>query len=259
MEIYRLLALRDNYIFLLYDRVSQMAAVIDPGEAKPVFQQLEALDAQLVAIFQTHHHHDHIGGSRQLLKAFPNLRVYGSAYDHEQGRIPGQNVVLCDGDRVEFAGRSAEVMFVPGHTLGHIAYYFLPTDDHSMGELFCGDVLFSAGCGRLFEGTAQQAVDSIGRLRSLPDTTRLWCAHEYTQANLKFALTIDAANPDLHAYAQLVQAQRSRHEPTVPSSIGLERKINPFLRWDVAAIRSAVNGSNPADTFAKLRQLKESA
>ncbi|MBE9033447.1 hydroxyacylglutathione hydrolase [filamentous cyanobacterium LEGE 11480] len=257
MEIYQLPAFRDNYIFLLYDRTTQTAAVVDPGEAKPVLQKLQELDATLVAIFNTHHHPDHVGGNRQLRSRFPDVVVYGSAVDHQRSRIPGQQVSLTDGDQVEFANYAAEVMFVPGHTLGHIAYYFPPQAGETAGDLFSGDVIFSAGCGRLFEGTPQQAVDSLTRFRNLPDATRVWCAHEYTLTNLKFARSVEPDNAALQAYAQRAQQQRSQNRPTVPTTIGLEKQVNPFLRWDLPHFQQQFKGSSNAMIFAQLRRLKE--
>ncbi len=263
MQIYQLPALRDNYIFLLHDRVAGNAAVVDPGEATPVLAKLRSLDAKLVTIFNTHCHGDHVGGNQGLIQAFPEVVVYGSAVDGpgptggQRGRIPGQQVFLGEGDRVEFAGRSAAVIAVPGHLDGHIAYYFEPIVPDSGGELFSGDVIFGAGCGRLFDGPAAVAMASIDRLRQLPDDTRIWCAHEYTLANLKFAIAIDPTNVDLQEYAIEAKAMRDRGEPTVPTTIGWEKRINPFLRWDAAAIQQAIEGSTPAATFAELRRLKE--
>ncbi|NJN48610.1 MAG: hydroxyacylglutathione hydrolase [Alkalinema sp. RL_2_19] len=257
MEIFQLPALRDNYIFLLYDRASNTAAVVDPGAALPVLAQLNTLGAKLVAIFHTHHHHDHVGGNYQLLQAFPDVLVYGSEFDQQHDRIPGQTVMLQDGDRVEFAGRTGEVIAVPGHTLGHIAYYFPACVPDHGGDLFSGDVIFSAGCGRLFEGTAAQAVASIARLRALPDRTRIWCAHEYTLANLRFASTIDPDNQALQGYRQAAERKRTQGEPTIPTTIGLEKQVNPFLRWDLLRFQQQFHSTNPAVVFAQLRRLKE--
>ena len=192
MEIKRLPALSDNYIFVLFDSEHKVAAVIDPAEAKPVLNYLAEIDARLVAIFNTHHHSDHVGGNRELVRHFQDLCVYGGEQD--RGRIPYQQVFLQEGDTVEFANRTGEVFFVPGHTRAHIAYYFPPQTSTGTGELFCGDTIFAGGCGRLFEGTPAQMVESIGKLRQLPDNTRVWCAHEYTLNNLKFALTVDGEN-----------------------------------------------------------------
>lgn len=255
MNIHRLNALSDNYIFLLHDSNRQEAAVVDPAEALPVLNILNELGASLTAIFNTHHHRDHVGANLHLLQRYPEAVVYGGAED--QGRIPGQSVFLKEGDTVQFAGRTAQVLFVPGHTRAHIAYYFPPQTAGGWGELFCGDTLFAGGCGRLFEGTPEQMVNSLSKLRALPDQTCVWCAHEYTLNNLKFALTVDSANLDLQQRFQVVQAARQRQEATIPSTLGLEKATNPFLRWDVAELKQAVNSVDPIQTFARLRGQKD--
>jgi hydroxyacylglutathione hydrolase len=255
MQVIRLPVLSDNYIFLLHDPERQIAAVVDPAEAQPVLKRLQELDAQLVAIFNTHHHSDHVGGNRQLIDKFPNLCIYGGAED--RGRIPGQQVFLHEGDVVSFGNREAEVFFVPGHTRAHIAYYFPPKAAGEMGELFCGDTLFAGGCGRLFEGSPAQMMDSLSKLRTLPDDTRVWCAHEYTLKNLQFALTVDRENPDLQARLAEVKAARSRSEATIPSVLGVEKRTNPFMRWDSQALQSAVKSQDPVQTFARLRGMKD--
>jgi glyoxylase-like metal-dependent hydrolase (beta-lactamase superfamily II) len=170
MQVYRIPVLSDNYIFLLHDPDRNIAAVVDPAQAEPVLQQVRSLGAELTAIFNTHHHSDHVGGNQQLIARFPQIKVYGGAQD--RGRIPGQQVFLQAGDRVEFADRTAEVFFVPGHTKAHIAYYFPAHNQGETGELFCGDTLFAGGCGRLFEGTPAQMLASLEQLRNLPDSTR---------------------------------------------------------------------------------------
>lgn len=255
MQIYRLPALSDNYIFLLHDATQNIAAVVDPAEAAPVLNCLHELRAKLVAIFNTHHHGDHVGGNTRLLKAFPQAIVYGGAED--QGRIPGQQVFLQEGDRVTFANREAEVLFVPGHTRAHIAYYFAPTQPEETGELFCGDTLFAGGCGRLFEGTPTQMVNSLHKIRSLPDLTRVWCAHEYTLKNLQFALIIDEQNQDLQSRFAIVKDRRRQAQATVPSLLGEEKLTNPFLRWDQANLQAQVNSHDPIQTFARLRGMKD--
>ncbi|WP_009631924.1 hydroxyacylglutathione hydrolase [Synechocystis sp. PCC 7509] len=254
MQVIRIPVLTDNYIFLLCDRTKNIAAVVDPAIAEPVIEQLQQLDAKLVAIFNTHHHHDHVGGNQQLIKLFNDVVVYGGAED--RGRIPGQQVFLKEGDRVTFGDCTGQVFFVPGHTRAHIAYYFPPTATES-GELFCGDTLFAGGCGRLFEGTPTQMLESLTKFQALPDDTRVWCAHEYTLNNLKFALTVDSTNPDLKTRFAAVQAVRSRNESTIPSNLGLEKRTNPFLRWNQPALQTAVNSSNPFQTFARLRGMKD--
>jgi len=255
MQIHRLQALSDNYIFLLHEPKQNVAAVVDPAEAEPVLKQLKDLGAELVAIFNTHHHNDHVGGNRQLIQHFSQVKVYGGAED--RGRIPGQQVFLQEGDRVQFADHWAEVFFVPGHTRAHIAYYFPPTSAGETGELFCGDTLFAGGCGRLFEGTPAQMVESLSKLRNLPNDTRVWCAHEYTLKNLQFALTVDSSNTELQSRFAEVKAARSRSEATIPSILGLEKRTNPFLRWNQPALQSAVKSQDPVQTFARLRGMKD--
>lgn len=255
MHIHRLSALADNYIFLLHDPRENTAAVVDPAEAQPVLQQLETLGASLTAIFNTHHHADHVGGNRQLLQRFPQAVVYGSQED--KGRIPGQSVFLAAGDEVTFANRSATVLFVPGHTRAHIAYYFPPTAPDGWGELFCGDTLFAGGCGRLFEGTPQQMLNSLAQIRALPNQTRIWCAHEYTLKNLRFALTVDPQNARLQERLTQVETARQQLQATVPSTLAEEKQTNPFLRWDDRQLQHAVDSQEPLATFARLRAQKD--
>ncbi len=255
MQVFRISALSDNYIFLLYDDKQNIAAVVDPAQAKPVLDKLQELNADLVAIFNTHHHSDHVGGNQKLIEKFPQLTVYGGSSD--KGRIPGQQVFLEDGDRVSFSNRTAEVLFIPGHTRAHIAYYFPPENSGETGELFCGDTLFAGGCGRLFEGTPAQMVNSLTKIRALPDNTQVWCAHEYTLNNLKFAVKVDGKNPELQKRFEEVKAHRSRNEATVPSLLGVEKHTNPFLRWEETALQSAVNSSDSVETFARIRGMKD--
>lgn len=254
MEIKRIPVLADNYIFVLLDPEQKIAAVVDPAIAKPVIEYLQSVDARLIAIFNTHHHSDHVGGNRDLAREFPDLCIYGGAED--RGRIPQQQVYLKDGDLVQFGDRQAEVFFVPGHTRAHIAYYFPPTATEP-GELFCGDTIFAGGCGRLFEGTPAQMVDSISKLRKLPDQTRVWCAHEYTLSNLKFALTVDPDNLELQARYQAVQQSRRQGLATIPSWLGEEKQTNPFLRWDAPAIQATADMEQPDRVFARIRGRKD--
>lgn len=255
MEVIRISALYDNYIFLLHEPMQNIAAVVDPAEAEPVLQQLEQLGAELVTIFNTHHHNDHVGGNRKLMQHFSNVTVYGGEKD--RGRIPGQQVFLKEGDRVYFGDRTAEVIFVPGHTRAHIAYYFPPETPGALGDLFCGDTLFAGGCGRLFEGTPAQMMDSLSKLKALPDNTRVWCAHEYTLKNLQFALTVDGGNPELQARFATVKAARNRFAATIPSMLSIEKRTNPFLRWHQPELQLAVQSNDPLQTFARLRGMKD--
>jgi hydroxyacylglutathione hydrolase len=255
MEIKRIPVLSDNYIFVLWEPQQKIAAVVDPALAEPIIDYLQEIDAQLVAIFNTHHHWDHIGGNQELARQFPDLRVYGGAED--RGRIPQQQVYLAEGDTIQFADRTAQVFFVPGHTRAHIAYYFPPKVAEEIGELFCGDTIFAGGCGRLFEGTPAQMVSSITKLRQLPDETRVWCAHEYTLGNLKFALTVDPDNQDLKARYQKVQQDRSQGLATIPFWLGEEKHTNPFLRWDAPALQATAKVSDPVMVFGRIRGMKD--
>jgi hydroxyacylglutathione hydrolase len=255
MEIIRIPVLSDNYIFLMVDLDRQIAAVIDPAEAAPVLAKLARHQVKLVAIFNTHHHGDHVGGNKELIAAFPDVCVYGGAED--RGRIPGQQVYLLDGDRVKFGDRVGEVLFIPGHTRAHIAYYFAPVEPDIAGELFCGDTIFAGGCGRFFEGTPAQMVGSMTKLRQLPDNTRIWCAHEYTLGNIKFAVTVDPNNQELQQRLVDVTAARHNSIPTVPTFLGIENRTNPFLRWDVAALQASVDSHDGVETFARIRGRKD--
>lgn len=255
MKIIKIPVLSDNYIFLLHDVNSNEVAVVDPAEAKPVLAEIDKLGANLVAIFNTHHHFDHVGGNKALLEQYPDAVVYGGVKD--KGRIPRQQVFLDEGDTVEFAHRKAQVYFVPGHTYAHIAYYFPPVDAGGWGELFCGDTLFAGGCGRLFEGTPRDMVNSLTKLRNLPDSTRIWCAHEYTLSNLKFAITVDAENQDLQKRYQKVTLERQQNIATIPSSMEVEKLTNPFLRWDTPTIKSAMGLDISYDVFGRLRGMKD--
>jgi hydroxyacylglutathione hydrolase len=256
MEIALIPALADNYIFLLYEPEQKIAAVVDPAQAEPVLEKLHELGLNLVAIFNTHHHGDHIGGNTKLKKLFPNLVVYAGA--KEKGRIPNQSVYLEDGDLIRFCDVVAEVIFLPGHTRSHIAYYFPPEKPQQPGNLFCGDVLFAGGCGRIFEGTAAQMLESLDRLRHLPGDTKIWCAHEYTLKNLHFALTIEPGNLHLQNRLKLEEIKRMQDQPTIPSVLELELQTNPFLRWDQPTVQHVAGSDVPVKVLAKIRAMKDS-
>ena len=255
MDIYRLPARSDNYIFLLYSPEDGTAAVVDPADAPPVLSQLETLGAKLVAIFNTHHHNDHVGGNQALIKRFPKAEVYAGEAD--RGRIPKQTYALKAGDRVCFANRTAKVFFVPGHTKGHMAYYFPAPSSAQAGDLFCGDTLFAGGCGRLFEGTPEQMQVSLSQLRALPDNTRIWCAHEYTLSNLRFAISVEPENAALQQRLDEVKRDHAQDTPTVPTYLGIEKATNPFLRWDAPALQAIANSQDPVTVFAHIRALKD--
>jgi hydroxyacylglutathione hydrolase len=218
------------------------AVVVDPAVAEPVISWLEQRGLELSAILHTHHHHDHIGGTPGLLQRWPKAAVIASGAD--QARIPLQTLAVQGGDQLELLGRSVAVLAVPGHTAHHIAFYLPPAGDDG-GHLFCGDTLFAAGCGRLFEGTPQQMHASLQALTSLPEATKVWCAHEYTAGNLRWAAVQCPGDGAIQERLAVVEALRARNEPTIPSSIGLERATNLFVR------------AADADTLRKLRGSKD--
>ncbi|CAO3411423.1 hydroxyacylglutathione hydrolase [Azospirillum largimobile] len=251
MEVILVPAFADNYIYVLRDAASGKVGVVDPGEAAPVQAALERRGWTLTHIFLTHHHNDHIGGVAEL-KARHRATVIGARADAH--RIPDLDVALGDGDRTVFGEQTARVIAVPGHTSGHIAFWFEAAE-----TLFSGDTLFSLGCGRLFEGTPAQMWESLQSLRSLTDSTRVYCGHEYTQSNGRFALTADPDNSALRQRMEEVAALRERNQPTIPTTIGLERRTNPFLRADDPAVQSAIGlpGAPPVEVFAELRHRKD--
>jgi len=247
-------AFEDNYIWLIRGQSATQAAIVDPGDAAPVLQALQTLRLTPVAILCTHHHGDHVGGVEDLLRAYPDLPVYGPGNEN----IVGINHPVADGDVVALAalGVRLEVMALPGHTLGHVAYV-------GHGWLFCGDTLFSAGCGRLFEGTADQMHASLSRLAALPGETEVYCAHEYTLANLRFAETVEPGNPEIGAWRETAQKRLGQGRPTLPTTIARERAVNPFLRFAEPSVKSAAErhcGHALPDTvavFATVRQWKD--
>lgn len=246
-------ALRDNYIWVLHNR--QHAVVVDPGEAAPVLSWLKTKKLSLAAILCTHHHGDHIGGISELLEVY-NVPVYAPHAEN----IPDTTRPLAEGDTANLPelGISLKVLDIRGHTRGHIAY-LLPGNS----GIFCGDTLFGCGCGRIFEGTAEQLYRALQRLAALPDDTRVYCAHEYTEANIRFALVCDPDNARLKQRAAEARALRAAGQPTLPSTIGLEKATNPFLRCGKAAIihaaQKAENMSEAGEiaVFSALRRWKD--
>lgn len=251
MEIEQVPALTDNYVYLLHSPSDGLTAAIDPAEAAPVNAALKAKGWKLTHIYCTHHHPDHVGGNLEL-KAKWKCEIVGFAGD--KPRIPGMDRGFKEGDTFPFGGDNVLVMEIPGHTTGHIALYF-----QKYQLLFCGDTLFSAGCGRLFEGTARQMWDSLTRMRELPAETKVYCAHEYTQSNLKFARSIDPENQALKKFAEGVALLRKQGKPTVPSTIEVERAINPFLRADQSDLQNSLglSGLDPVQVFTQIRQRKD--
>ena len=254
LHVHPVPAFADNYLWVIHD--NRHAVLVDPGDAQPILDYLAAKHLTLTAILCTHHHADHVGGVEAILDFLQvrgKIPVYGPASE----RIPARTNALREGDRISLPelALSLDVLDVPGHTAGHIAYL-----GHDL--LFCGDTLFACGCGRLFEGTAAQMTDSLAKLKRLPGQTRVFCAHEYTMANIKFAEAVEPGNADLKLRKAFCAAKRHRNEPTVPSTIALELATNPFLRWDCAAvIAAAENRAGRAlnidnEIFASIREWK---
>ncbi|MCL1049029.1 hydroxyacylglutathione hydrolase [Shewanella abyssi] len=248
-------AFDDNYIWALQVAHTPGAYVVDPGDANVVIHFLDKAQIPLLGILITHHHHDHTGGIAKLLSHYgSNTPVYGPTMEN----IAGVNMPVSASNKLKLQniGLTAEVIEVPGHTLGHIAYLIEDV-------LFCGDTLFSAGCGRLFEGTPKQMLASLMQLSHLPDSTRVCCTHEYTLANLAFANVVDPDNKQLATYTEHAQQLRAANTPTLPSSIALEKAINPFLRSHTAAIHTSLAEqfqqpiNDSVHSFALLRQWKD--
>jgi hydroxyacylglutathione hydrolase len=253
MKLIPIPAFNDNYIWMLHD--THQALVVDPGDAQPVREALAQHQLTLAAILVTHHHGDHTGGVDELRQA-TGTKVFGPARE----AMPEPLQRLKDGDLVNLLGLRFRVLDVPGHTAGHIAYFAEVPGDAPV--LFCGDTLFSAGCGRLFEGTPAQMLSSLTRLAALPDTTRVCCAHEYTLSSLRFALAAEPNNADTLAYQTRAKQLRASQLPTLPSSIGLEKAVNPFLRSHLPSVSSAVQqvdaaAQGPVGVFAALRTWKD--
>jgi len=251
LEIVLVPLLKDNYAYLVRHAAADITAVVDPSEAEPVLQMARARGWELTHVLNTHHHHDHTGGNLRLKQA-TGCVIVGPKADHD--RIPGIDIAVEEGKRFEFGRTHAEILFIPGHTRGHIAYWFPES-----AALFCGDTLFAMGCGRMFEGTAPQMWASLSKLRCLPPATRVYCGHEYTQNNARFALTIEPGNVALKMRAMHVDEQRSRGLATIPSTIAEEQATNPFFRADMPSIGAGLGlaGADPVVVFAEIRRRKD--
>jgi hydroxyacylglutathione hydrolase len=254
LEVSPVRAFRDNYIWLIHGAIDRRrVAIVDPGDARPVLQQLEAAGLAPAAILLTHHHPDHSAGIPALREAF-DIPAWGPAGEP----VRGMTHPVSGGDCVTLPelGLAFSVLDIPGHTAAHIAF-------HGHGALFCGDTLFSAGCGRVFEGTPAQMLDSLDRLAALPDDTRVYCGHEYTAANLRFARAVEPGNAELEQHTHFVAQLRARDEPSLPSTLALERSINPFLRSAEPAVRAAAAAhaghelASRVEVFAALRRWKD--
>ncbi len=253
MKVVPVPQLSDNYAYLVIDEPQGDAAIVDCAEADSVLAAAAREGAALRAILPTHHHYDHVGGNEQLLAARPGLAVYGT-----DERIPGLTRTVADGDTVQVGTRTARVIFIPAHTTGHIAYYF--ADERAV---FTGDTLFAGGCGRLFEGDAAMMIQSLSKLLILPDDTRIYFGHEYTEKNLRFALTLEPHNEALQQKHAWAVQQGEQGAPTTPTTMGSEKATNPFLRWRSEELRRTLKARFPdlpmtdVAVFAKTRELKD--
>ncbi|MGL5007081.1 MAG: hydroxyacylglutathione hydrolase [Plesiomonas sp.] len=246
-------ALQDNYIWLCCID-NKHAVIVDPSQAAPVIDTITAQQLNLHAILLTHHHADHTGGVAELTARYPDVCVYGP----QETQHKGAKILVCDGDTLSLptAAQQWQVIGTPGHTLGHVCYY-----NAQQGILFSGDTLFSMGCGRLFEGTAEQMYHSLQTLSALPSNTLVCCAHEYTLANLRFACAIEPNNLALKEYQKHVEQKRLAQQPSLPVSLKIEKELNPFLRCDDTKLRSVLQKKGAPDKnslfFAQLRALKD--
>lgn len=249
MDLISIPAFQDNYIWLL-DNQQGHCVIVDPGEAKPVLEMLSHRQLIPDAILLTHHHRDHVGGVEEILAHYRELAVYGP----QETANKGANHLVQGGDLLDINGRQYEIIAVPGHTLGHIAFYSTP-------YLFCGDTIFSAGCGRLFEGTAEQMHQSFQQLAKLPDDTLICGAHEYTASNLKFSRAILPEDREIETYQQQVERSRAKGEPSLPTTLHLERRINLFLRCNDVDLQKKIGFHSPPEqlhsVFSELRVRKD--
>lgn len=249
MNLNSIPAFQDNYIWVLSEDDGR-CLIVDPGEAAPVLRAIEEHQWQPEAILLTHHHNDHVGGVQALRDAFPDVVVYGPAETQHKGATQ----VVAEGGTVTVLGQDFSVFATPGHTLGHICFFSFP-------YLFCGDTLFSGGCGRLFEGTATQMYQSFCKINALPDDTVICCAHEYTLGNMKFAISVLPDDRDVQEYYKKVSELRAKNEKTLPVILKNERKINLFLRTEVADLIEVINQEkvlqHPEERFAWLRAKKD--
>ncbi len=251
LQIKQIPCLSDNYGYLVHDPVSGKTISIDTPDATAILSTLDEEGWALTQIWNTHHHYDHAGGNAELVQ---KTSCSICAPVGERQMIPGADRYVAGGDVVTLGQYTARVLDTPGHTRGHICYVF---DEQNIA--FVGDTMFSLGCGRVFEGTPEQMWASLSKLMALPDETLIHCAHEYTKDNARFALTIEPENPDLQARVAQISALREKGQPTVPMRLGLEKKTNPFLRPDSAAIRARLKAGTASDAavFARVRQLKD--
>ena len=251
MKIITIPCLEDNYAYIIIDNNSENIGVVDPSESLPIINFLKKNDLKLNYILNTHHHYDHIGGNTELKKIY-NAKVFG--FDGDKHRIPGIDVCLKDDEKFNFGKSLIKTIHIPGHTLGHICF-FLEKEKIA----FTGDTLFSLGCGRIFEGTHKQMIESLNKIKKLPQDTQIYCGHEYTYKNAEFCMKYDSKNIDLKKYFENVKSLRSKKLPTVPTLLSDEIKSNIFLRCDQNDLKAKLNMENVEDykVFKKVRDLKD--
>ncbi len=256
MKIIPIPVLSDNYAYVLIDEATNEAGVVDPSEAGPVAAAIKRAGVHFTTIINTHHHWDHVGGNKDLVKEFPQLKVYG--HKRDETRIPCITHMVDEGDTVRIGNLEARFLFVPCHTSGHIAAYF-----EAEKSVFTGDTLFIAGCGRLFEGTASDMHNNMVKLTQLPDDTKIYCGHEYTVTNLNFALSLEPGNVKLQEKLRWAEELRAKNQPTIPGTVGEEKEINPFVRVDSSELQEHVQQSfpglplDPVSVLEKTRFLKD--
>ncbi len=251
LTVVQIPVLTDNYVYLLNDSSSGQTAVVDPAVAAPVLAELKRRDWTLHYILNTHHHGDHVGGNLPL-KRTTGCEIVG--FSEDKHRIPGISIALTEGDVFSLGETRFEILATPGHTIGHCAYYV-----REAKALFCGDTLFAMGCGRLFEGTPEQMWQSLQKLTNLPEDTRVYCAHEYTLSNARFALSLQPWSITLNNRLTQIEKIRAKNQSTVPTTLAEERRFNPFLTADDAAWpdRLGLSGRSAVEVFARIRQLKD--
>lgn len=257
MDVVPIPLLADNYGYLLIGPGGKRTAIVDCSEAAPVLREIDRCHLVLEAILSTHHHWDHVGGNEEVVRAVPGVRVIGSRADRT--RVPALTEAIADQEEFEVAGVRGRALFIPAHTSGHIAYLF----EDNTPSVFSGDTLFAAGCGRLFEGSPEQMMRSLSKLMALPDATRVYFGHEYTEKNLSFARELEPENAEVVAKLERVRALLAEGKPTVPSTIGEEKRTNPFVRWESPELQATLRRrfpdlpADPVAVFAKTRELKD--
>ena len=251
MKVITIPCLKDNYAYIIIDNNKKNVGVVDPSESLPIINFLKKNDLKLNYIFNTHHHYDHIGGNIELKKIY-NSKIFG--FEGDKHRIPGIDICLKDNEKFNFGKSLIKVIHIPGHTLGHICF-FLEKEKIA----FTGDTLFSLGCGRIFEGTHKQMMESLNKIKNLPKETKIYCGHEYTYKNAEFCMKYDNKNVDLEKHFENVKNLRSKNLPTIPSLLSNEIKSNIFLRCDQNDLKTKLNMTNIEDykVFKKVRDLKD--